>query len=441
MPLSILTTYASTRPGSLVIATLIALCYLGVAGGRWAWSMLPDAALLALYVWRPSLPLLAFVLLLVAVRHTPTLAREVAAMFQLHTFEGWTIRAVVFALPALKVYSSHTSAPAQGAAIMPPLVSAQAAQAAPAPVERATLSPAQWLGAVNDDATAPHLGVVGPTRLGKTTFVLAALGRRAGRVVVTTPKSQDVDPWGGAQAYRLRFDLVGRSVDWTPIRDAIGGVHFEMLQRNATNTARDAERITLTIDELSTTLANCGARTKQQILELLNMGAGANIRLIVADPEVNARAWGVEGRRDILGNLIFARVEDGRRWSIGRLDPNGRLVDPQTCDTTPMLALSRETVLAGREWAAPPQAHALPPADPLLAGLLGAGVPVPGGETPPQGAISALGTGNGTGTEPGTPIVVLRALRERGMTREQARAIGCKFRDTDWTEAGKKEQP
>src|SRR4051812_15388947 len=130
MPLfSILTTYTATRPGAIAIATLIALAYVYVAGGRWAWSMLPDAALLGLYVWRLSLPLLIFVLLLIVVRHTPTLAREVAVLFQLHTFEGWTIRVVVYALPALRIYTNQKPRDPPGAfgatIAMPALVTAQ----------------------------------------------------------------------------------------------------------------------------------------------------------------------------------------------------------------------------------------------------------------------------------------------------------------------------
>jgi hypothetical protein len=76
---------------------------------------------------------------------------------------------------------------------------------------------------------------------------------------------------------------------------------------------------------------------------------------VVIDPEVNAAAWGVVGRRDILGNLVFARVEaPGRSWSIGRLDPNGRLLDPQPLDTDTLLALAAEAQLAGREWGGAP---------------------------------------------------------------------------------------
>lgn len=416
MTLATITTWFAAIP-PVVIVIVLSLGYVYLAAGRWSAPMVLDAGLAVLYLWRPSLGMLAFVLLLLSIRHVPAFAREVVVMFKLDEFEGWTLRALIFTLPALTAYATNDHRRMMNDERLPPAIGPTVALPTPTPT-RAALRPAEWLGAVNDDQTAPHLGVVGPTRLGKTTFVLAALGRRAGRLVVTTPKGADTDPWGGVAAQRLRADLETRSYDWQPIAQAIDSVHYEMLKRNATAKSKDAEQITLVVDELSTTLANCDRKVKQQIMELWNMGAGAGIRLVVIDPEVNAAAWGVVGRRDILGNLVFARVEaPGRSWAIGRLDPNGRLVDPQPLDTAGLLLLAEQAQLAGREWV---------------------GVPVPSLPTPPN---SALGTGNGTGTEPGTgngtSIEVLRALRGAGLTRDWARAHGCVFRDTDWTEAGK----
>jgi hypothetical protein len=70
---------------------------------RWQFRayQLPDAGLLILLVYRPSVGLLAWVALLLAVRHVPTLARDLACLMRLAEFDGWTARAVLFALPAL----------------------------------------------------------------------------------------------------------------------------------------------------------------------------------------------------------------------------------------------------------------------------------------------------------------------------------------------------
>jgi hypothetical protein len=91
----------------VLVAVAIGLAYCYVAAGRWQWPMLFDAGLLALYLWRPSMGMLAFVLLLGSVRHVPAFAREVVVMFQLDEFEGWTLRALIFTLPALRAYMTN----------------------------------------------------------------------------------------------------------------------------------------------------------------------------------------------------------------------------------------------------------------------------------------------------------------------------------------------
>lgn len=431
MTITTITTWLAAIP-PVVIVILIGLAYCYVAAGRWTWPMLLDAGLAALYLWRPSLGMLAFALLLLSIRHIPAFAREVVVMFKLDDWEGWSTHVLLFALPALRTYATNDQRRMTSDERLPPAIGPTVALSPPPSpaAAKAPLRPAEWLSAVNDDQTAPHLGVVGPTRLGKTTFVLAALGRRAGTFVVTTPKGADTDPWGGVAAHRLRADLETRSYDWSPIATAIDGVHYEMLKRNATATARDAEQITLIVDELSTTLANCEAKVKRQILELLNMGAGAGIRLVLIDPEVNARAWGVEGRRDILGNLVFARVEaPGRSWAIGRLDPNGRLLDPQPLDTAQLVALSEEAQLAGREWVG------VAPA---------AGLSAPPPAIPPPD--SALQTDRQTQTDAQTEAEqrVLKYVewRRAGITRDQARLIrkgsGEGLDSNEWTQAGER---
>ena len=270
------------------------------------------------------------------------------------------------------------------------------------------MAPAEWLTALNDDPTAPHLGIVGPPRQGKTTMALALMSRRPGNVVIATPKAaRDADAWGGASVARPTIDLATQAVDWTPIAQAIGNVHFEMLRRNVENDA--AEPLTLVVDELSTTIPNVPPITRRQIVELWAMAPSSGIRVIVISQDVNARAWGIEGRRDILDSLVFARVAPGRLWGLGRLDPNGRLVDPRPLDTRPLVALASSALLAGREWG-------------------GAGASVSPTPPPPQGAPDQ--------TDRQTDADTLRKLRAAGLTRDQARAAGFKFDNGDWAEAG-----
>jgi len=84
---------------------IVALAIFFVYGTLARWSfrapMLLDIALIGLYLWRPSIGLLAWVLLLLLIRHVRTLARDVAQLMRLAEFDGWTLRAVLFALPAL----------------------------------------------------------------------------------------------------------------------------------------------------------------------------------------------------------------------------------------------------------------------------------------------------------------------------------------------------
>jgi hypothetical protein len=93
---------------------------------RWEFraSMLPDAGLLILLAARPSVGLLAWVALLLAVRHVPTLARDLAMLMRLAEFDGWTARAVLFALPALMpdaVIMSNDASPLHTAPAADPL--------------------------------------------------------------------------------------------------------------------------------------------------------------------------------------------------------------------------------------------------------------------------------------------------------------------------------
>jgi hypothetical protein len=385
-----------------VVAVVLALAWLGVACTHWRWPMAFDAALIALYATRPSVPLLVFGLVVVVVRWFAPFAAIVAELLHVNEWGGLSFPAALFLLPGLQVYVRGTER--HDRATLPPVQVATGATTrleAPARTHARPLESAEWFAACNDDPTAPHLGVIGPTQLGKTTFALALAGRRAGAFVVTTTKD---DAWASADVTRPAIRLDQGLVDWAPVTEAIGAVHFEMLRRYGERDTQ-APTLTLIIDEFTTTLANIPPKAKQQITEIWSMGAAASIRTIVIAQEVNARAWGLEGRRDILGNLLFARVSTGRLWALGRLDPNGGLFDPRPLDTARLVALATEARLAGRGWR------------------------VPGGTPPSQGTGNVPGTGNGT------PIEKLVPLVRAGITRDQARQIGYVFRDETWTKA------
>jgi hypothetical protein len=315
MTSSVLSVLANLNPHLIVV--VLGLAYLHRACTHWRWPLIVDPLLLALYAWRPSLGMLAFALALYAVRHVSALAREVVLLLKLDEYEGWTPRMVVFLLPALDAYRTAPE--------VPPLVAAPATGATIVldVTDLPPLPAADWLSWANDDESAPHLGVIGPTRSGKTTFVLATLARRKGTLVITTPKAKDTDPWGGFPAVRLLIDLEARAVNWKPIACAIAQVHFEMLRRNAENTIAREDWLTLIIDEFGSTIA-AAPEVRQHVLDLWLMGASSKIRLIVLAPEVNVKAWGIEGRgdaREICCSLGL-RVTAVCRWA-GSMDRAG----------------------------------------------------------------------------------------------------------------------
>ena len=363
-----------------------------------AWTLLPVALYLVRWYWRP----------------TTQAERDLA-------------RRADWLLPGASRAAQR--APATGATVaLPGAVVAQRAPAVPEVRQSARpMAPAEWMHAVNDDPTAPHLGVVGPSRHGKTTFVLAAVGRRPGEVVICTPKSAVYDSWNGADVARPVIDLETQQVSWQPIEASIGAVHFEMLRRNVESDT-DSPQLTLIIDELSTILQKVARVTHDQLLDVWAMGAAARIRVIVIATDVSARAWRLEGRRDILDNLQFAQVGPGRAWSLGRLDPNNRLTAPIPLDTTPLLTLAGEARLAGREWAVPRRRPA-----PHRGGDAGAWS-VPGPSVPQGEAPSPAPNADGR-TDGRTDAAMLQRLRAAGVTRDQARQAGFQFSNDDWTAA------
>ena len=332
----------------MLIAILLVLGWIAIAATRFRAPMLLDLAAIALYAARPSLGMLALVAAQAAVRYVPELARELALLLRLSSLAGWTRALVLLLLPGLARYGAVAATlpetAASGSAMNPAPLAPVAPELAPEP-----LLITEWLHALNHDATAPMVGVIGATRLGKTTLVLVLLSYRPGSFMITTPKAASTDPWGGFEAVRLRMDLARRGVDWGPIAQAIASVHFEMIRRNALDTIADEQPITLVIDELTTTLAAVPSLTPK-VIDLWTMGASAKVFLIVIATDVNVRGWRIEGRRDVVDNLVFAKVEPGRHWSLGRIDPNGRLIAPRRIDTRMLLGLAERVDLRQRRW-------------------------------------------------------------------------------------------
>ena len=158
----------------MLIAILLVLGWIAIAATRFRAPMLVDLAAIGLYAARPSLGTLALVATQVAVRYVPELARELALLLRLSSLAGWTRAFALLLLPGLARYAlaevsaSIVEAPAE----LAPTPNSQ-------PLTPEPLLINEWLHLLNHDATAPMVGVIGATRLGKTTLVLVGLLRAA----------------------------------------------------------------------------------------------------------------------------------------------------------------------------------------------------------------------------------------------------------------------
>lgn len=273
-----------------------------------------DAALLAGAILTPR-PLLACLsaALMVAVRHVPVLATPKA-----NALPPW-LRIVL--LPGAR----HERAPVTGVT---------------QPLTPKTLDLRSWLNWANHTETAPHLAVTGPTRAGKTTLILSVLGDRAGDILVCTPKPAAKDPWGGIGAVRLGQS--SSDITYAPIADAVRQVYDEMLRRNLSGGLETP--LTLVVDDYSTVVAE-KPEIRPWVLRMWTMAASASIRLIVIDTEENVKAWGIEGRGDARGNLVFMRVMDDRSATMRRWGQT-----PTPIDTRQVKRLADQVRLDLRSW-------------------------------------------------------------------------------------------
>lgn len=230
-----------------------------------------------------------------------------------------------------------------------------------------------WLRAINDEPDhAPHVAAVGPSGSGKSTLVLAALTRRPGQLVITTPKSAADDPWGGFPAVRTRYDAESHEPDYSAIGAAWRAVYAELNARHADG-SRPRPPITLIIDELSTCLDELRHLDPQRMLiRMWLTGRSVGVRLIALDPTMNVKGWGIDGRGDVRESILFVRTARDKsahffEWNAQRNVP----FNERPFDTSDVPALAAAGLDPARVWIpdAPRSAGApaqLPAAAPLF---------------------------------------------------------------------------
>lgn len=346
-----------------VLAILLSLALAARAATDWRWGMLLDVAFIAMY-WRyPTLGTAALAVAQHVVRYAPPLAGEVALITSAGDAIGLTRWFWALMLPGIVQVSRppRTSAAERIDRVERPDTEPQMVASGPTitigAIGSSTSEPSldqvlmmnEWLKILNNDATAPHLGIIGPSGQGKTTLAMVVLYYRQSSLVVTTAKGRAFDPWGGMDVIRPEMDLAAAAISWTKIGRAIESVYFEMLRRNTLPHA-ETEQITLVIDELPTVFGKL-PHVVDKVIDMWRMGRAAGIRVVGTATDITGRGWKIEGQRDVIDNLVFAKVEDGRKWSVGRIDPNGRLINPRRMDTRQLAGIAERVDFSARIWA------------------------------------------------------------------------------------------
>lgn len=211
------------------------------------------------------------------------------------------------------------------------------------------LSRRAWLDRVRQP-TYPHRALTGGTRLGKTTMETALLTYEPNaRLVVCTPKAEWEDAWAGAPVVRP-VERDG-DPDWGPVAHATAAVYQEMNARRFSRGVQTVEPIRLVIDEATEAIDEIPA-LKQQLIRLLKTGASVGIGVTLIDPELNVRAYGIEGRSDILASMLVLSVNDDRQWSMTRGGSKGRTIE--LLADTDMRGVASAADLSDRGWEIPP---------------------------------------------------------------------------------------
>jgi hypothetical protein len=361
-----------------IAALLIAvLAVLAAHAPRWSYTL--DAALIALYVVRPS----AFVLgcVLTIARYTPALATDIAGLVKADEAEGMTRAFWRFVLVG---WREDTPAPPKAmtgktVALTPPVMTLRA-----------------MLAYVNNEPDrVPHCAIIGPSGSGKTTLATVVLSERPGTIIVLTAKEGDA--WGG-----LPYIGIDDDASYTTARQTFTTLDQETRDRLLAikRNTDPGEWLTIVVDDFSTLQGECPV-APDVIKRVARIGRALRVRLIMLSDSALVKAIGLEGEGETRANFAFVRLERGHSAILER-DGATTPLDIRGADR-----VAQTINLAGREW-----------------------VPVPG--VPNQGG-NGTGTGNGTGNE--VSVEVLRALRAAGWTREQARAKGLNFRDSKWTDA------
>lgn len=330
-----------------IIVAVAIMVWLYVAINRWRFALIVDALLVVAFYRRPSPATLLLVLVLVALRWVPTFAVQLAAPLKLETMSGLTVRAALVLLPALTRYTdTNTRAQTAPSTSVNPGASTRQQTSAAATGDTIKLTRAEWTRQANDEPDQyPMLAIIGGTGSGKTTIAVYLLGARRGTFAVCAVKNAHDDRWGGLLCARARITAAGP--DLSAYISTVDAVWAETWRRHAEGVADADEQITLVVDDYNNVSSKVvGMRDK--ILDIVELGRSARVRIILLATEREVDAWDWKGRGGARDNLLFIDIQQGSRaasmfgWQTRR--------QPTPIETSGIVKLAQDVSLRLREW-------------------------------------------------------------------------------------------
>lgn len=406
-------------PSSTAILLLIAVVLLAVRQRDLTWLL--DAAFVALYARYPLPATLFLIAVQAGVRRVPTLAREVAVLMRVDEPAGWTLHALLFALPGLRAYVAPGLVPATGATVALPA----------AVVHPATpLSIAKWWPLVQDQPDKrPHTLVLGPSGQGKSWQMEALTRTRDGRVLVIQPNKR-LNDWEDISVVQC-----GDDGSFVPIARAIEWIRGEFARRGGAMKAGDpGPWLTVVWDELPLCIDQLGDLARRTVVQLITAGRPRKMRLIGGSNSARVAAIGLDGFGDLTFSCAIISIGS---FAVAKLPALEQVRWPACLevDGKPAMAVDRSAV---------PQVLHMPMAAGRVIDLVPSGL-----ETEAKNAQIVAPSVSDRPDRPDRPnkatekqlrIERYAGMRAMGYNRDDAaekiRSEGGTFDNNDWRDAG-----
>jgi len=251
-------------------------------------TFLIDAAFVALYARYPMPATLGLIVVQAGVRRVPTLARECAVLLRVEEPAGWTLHALLFALPGLRVYAAAQPFAATGATTA---LAAPVAHLTPLPI-------AKWWPLVQEQPDKrPHALVLGPSGQGKSWLMEAFSRTRDGQLLVIQPNKRLGD-WQGIAVVQCADDG-----SFLPIARAIEWMRGEFARRGGAMKRGDpGPWLTIVWDELPLCIDQLGDLARRTVVQIITAGRPRKMRLIGGSNSARVAAIGLDG----FGDLTFS---------------------------------------------------------------------------------------------------------------------------------------